>query len=417
MPEFDCDLQLHGCYASGVSKHLSIPSLAQNAQLKGLDVLVTADIQHAKWFQHVKENLKETSNGIFQDEREQAYFIVGTEVESQDRAHHLAYFPDLPSAQIFRKEVEGKGILDCVMCGRPKLHMMPEAIAQAVEKAGGIFGPSHAFTPYFGVYAHFDSAKKAYGEMGEKIAFLELGLSADSELADQIAENNSYVFLSSSDAHSAWPHRLGREFNRMEMKEPSFKELKKSIEGKKMVFNAGLNPREGKYHLTACNACYTHYTYADALKLGMKCRKCGSPIKRGVKDRILELSGPDAKPPSWRAPYKHLLPLAEIIQLRYEVQSPTSSSVQEKWKQFVNAFENEISVLLDVPLEELEKTDAEIARHIQLFREDKVLYVAGGGGNYGKPLFIFDDAEREKKKREIEAEETGLRGQKSLGEF
>ncbi len=53
-----------------------------------------------------------------------------------------------------------------------------------------------------------------YGKMPD---FLELGLSADSDMADTIEELENIPFLTNSDAHSPWPHRLGREFNELEI--------------------------------------------------------------------------------------------------------------------------------------------------------------------------------------------------------
>ena len=57
MKEYNADLQMHGIYAGGVSKSMLIPVMAGQARLKGLDILVTADVLHAKWMEHLKENI------------------------------------------------------------------------------------------------------------------------------------------------------------------------------------------------------------------------------------------------------------------------------------------------------------------------------------------------------------------------
>ena len=76
------------------------------------------------------------------------------------------------------------------------------------------------------------------------------------------------------------------------MNKPNFINLKKALkekEEKLISLNVGLNPKEGKYHLTACQSCYAKYSLKQAEKLNFKCIKCGKQIKKGVKDRILEL--------------------------------------------------------------------------------------------------------------------------------
>src|SRR3989344_5818040 len=121
MPELNCDLQLHGRFASGVSKNLQVPLMAEFAQWKGLQVLVTGDVQHKDWLAHLKEQIVETENGVFCDLKNRVSFIVGTEVEDQNRIHHLVYLPDFSRAEDFREKIKPFGNLDCSMCGRPIL--------------------------------------------------------------------------------------------------------------------------------------------------------------------------------------------------------------------------------------------------------------------------------------------------------
>ncbi len=422
--EFNCDLQLHGPFAGGTSKNTQIPILAEQAQLKGLQVLSTADVQHGKWLEHLKQNVVETENGVFSDKNEKVHFIVGTEVEDQNRVHHLIYLSDFSRAAEFREKIKPFGNLDCSMCGRPIIRLSPEQIAEIVVDLNGIIGSAHSFTPYTGLFSKHDSVEKAYGKMASKILFLELGLSADTDWADRISANHQYSFLSSSDAHSPWPHRLGREFNRIEMKKPVFSELKKALEereGKKIVLNAGLDPREGKYHETACNNCFAHFSMKEAEQFKWLCPNCRNPIKKGVKDRILELADlKEEKHPKFRPPYLHLLPLAEIIQQSLGVENVLSKGVQSKWKDFVERFENEIAVLVDVQEKELLEFDSSIGKFILAFRNGWVHYSPGGGGEYGKPFIALSKEEFEELKRnppEKNSKKNNFRGQKTLGEF
>ncbi len=423
MSEFNCDLHFHGPYSSGVSKHMLVPVIAEQSKLKGLDVCGTADLLQGTWFKHLKENILEKDNGVFQDKKEQVYFIPQVEVQCNKRIHHLVFLPDFAAAENLKESLKGKAVFDSWGCGRPVIRLGPEEIAEKVIDAGGIIGPAHAFTPYFSVYAFFDSVRKAYGSMGEKIHFLELGLSADTHYADMIAENREYQFLTCSDSHSPWPYRIGREFTRIEMKQPSFKELKKALEQKeekRVTLNVGLDPREGKYHMTACNACYSRFSLEQARNLNWRCPKCRGSIKRGVRDRIEMLSDGKEEHPDFRPPYMHSVPLAEIIQIALDVQSINATTVQSMWQDFVERFGTEINALVDAPLEELREVNPRVEQKINAFRQGWVHYIPGGGGNYGKPVICNSKEEFERKGRELLREERvgkDFAGQKTLGQF
>ena len=422
--EFNCDLHFHGLYSGGVSKNMLLPVIAEQSLLKGLHVCSTADITHAKWFEHVKENIAEESNGCFKAKNAEVFFIVGTEIQCNDRVHNLVYLPDLAEAQNLREKLKGFGILDSWGCGRPRLRLSSEMLAEKVQDCHGIVGPAHAFTPYFSVYAHFDSVKDCYKSQHKNIHFMELGLSADSYFADLIADNHNYQFLTCSDSHSPWPHRIGREFTRIKMKEPNFKELKKALEEKEeklVTLNAGLDPREGKYHMTACNDCYLRFSMQDAIAFRWRCPKCGADIKRGVRDRIEMLaSTKEETHPSFRPPYLHLLPLAEIIQLTLGTKQVEAPEVQSLWKNFVERFGNEIAALVDAPVEELKEVHEQTALNVDAFRKGFVVYSPGGGGQYGIPFICKSTEDCKKKEKELETglkEQQKFKGQKTLGEF
>ncbi len=417
MQYFDADLHFHGLYAGGVSKNMKIPIIAEQAALKGLRLLATGDILNKEWLKHVKESLVEEDKCL-KEEISGVNFILATEIECNARVHHLIYFPGYEAVEELREKLKKFGKLDGFGNGRPRLSLNAEKIAEYVLEVGAIIGPAHAFTPYFSAYAHFNSLEELYKERIEEIKFLELGLSADSMMADLISFNHKLVFLSNSDAHSPWPHRLGREFNRFLMKKGNFEELKNAILGRKerkLVFNAGLNPKEGKYHCTACNKCYKKYSLKEAIASGWKC-SCGGVIKRGVRDRILMLK--DCEVNSKRQKYWHILPLAEIIQLVLKEKNVQSKKVQQKWFQLVNEFESEIKILLDMPIDEIAKIDEMVAKGINAFRNEYVLYIPGGGGKYGEAILCFSKEEVENKKIELNSSlECADEKQKTLFEF
>lgn len=424
MKEYNCDLHFHSPYAAGVSKNMLIPVIAEQGKLKGLNVVSTSDITHGKWFNHVKDSLIEESNGVFKDKKVDTYFIIGTEVQCSGRVHHLIFLPDFSAAENLKKSMEGKAIFDSWGCGRPRIRPSAEEIAEKVFDVGGIIGPAHAFTPYFSVYAHFDSLEKCYGSMEKKINFIELGLSADSYLADLIEGNHKYNFLTASDSHSPWPHRVGREFTRIKMKEPKFSELKKAFEKKEeklLTLNVGLDPREGKYHCTACNACFEKYSMKQAEQLNWRCIKCKGIIKKGVGDRIAELASYTKEThPEFRPKYVHGVPLAELVQIVLGVKNVNAQKVQLLWAELVDRFENEINILIDVPVEEISKVNEKVAEAVNAMRNGYVLYIPGGGGNYGTPVICKDKEEFEKKKIELRDQlqcSSSAADQKTLGEF
>ena len=108
MESFDCDLHYHGPFAGGTSKNMLLPVIAEQARLKGLDCVTTAYITHAKWFEHVKANIVEEEHGVFMDKEQKVHVVVGTEVCTNDRVHHVLFFPDLTSAASFKEGLEGQ---------------------------------------------------------------------------------------------------------------------------------------------------------------------------------------------------------------------------------------------------------------------------------------------------------------------
>ncbi|RLG59061.1 MAG: TIGR00375 family protein [Candidatus Hydrothermarchaeota archaeon] len=383
----DCDFHIHSKYSGATSKNMDLENISKQGKLKGLNLIGTGDALHKLWLEELK-TLKEFSDGIYK--KNDVFFIVTTEVEDIRRVHHLILLPGISSAESLRESLQ-RYSKDLDSDGRPKVGLSGEEIAEIVSEVQGLLGPAHAFVPWTSIYKEYDSLAQCYGDSLRKIKFLELGLSADSELADYIAEVKDLTFLSNSDAHSPWPHRLGREFNRLKVTEVTFKEIEKAIErraGNKVVLNVGLDPRLGKYHATSCIKCYKHYTLEEAIKSNWRCG-CGGIIKKGVKDRIKELASySKPKHPEHRPPYLRIAPLAEILCMSLNVSNVYSQKVQAMWKKLVERFGSEIAVLVDIPIPEIKKEFGdEIAFYIDAFRKENFDIKEGGGGKYGRIIF------------------------------
>jgi len=377
----DADLHIHSRYSKAVSKLMTFPLLAENAKLKGLGIVGTGDILNPQWEKELLRSAQKVDGGSY--EIKGVRFLLTAEVEDNRRVHHLLIFPSIDAVMEMREKLKPYS-KDIETEGRPHVNLSAAEIADLANELDVLIGPAHSFTPWTALYKEYNSLKEAYGDA--KVHFLELGLSADSEMADRIKAHHKLTYLSNSDAHSPMPHRLGREFNRFEIEDATFDEVKKAIlkrGGRKIVLNAGLDPRLGKYHLTACSKCYTKYRLEDAKRLNWRCEVCGGVIKKGVHDRILELADTNERPED-RPPYLHLAPLAEIIAMVLN-KGVETKAVKSVWERLLREFGSEIAVLVDVPIRSIAGlVGDEIAKAIWAFRNEKLIVIPGGGGKYGE---------------------------------
>jgi uncharacterized protein (TIGR00375 family) len=186
------------------------------------------------------------------------------------------------------------------------------------------------------------------------------------------------------------------------LEKPNYFEIEKALKRKddrKIILNAGLYPKEGIYHLTKCKICHQAYTLDDAVNRKWKC-VCGGTIKKGVKERIEEIS--KGKTQEYNRPkYKYLLPLAEIIAFALSSNNPLAEKVQRIWWDYIKEFKTEINILVDASESDLIKFNSEISKYIVAFRNDWVVYRPGGGGEYGKPIICFSEEEKTQIQNEI----------------
>ncbi|WP_175059098.1 TIGR00375 family protein [Thermococcus sp. 2319x1] len=377
----DADLHIHSRYSKAVSKLMTFPILAENAKLKGLEIVGTGDILNPQWEKELLEAAQKADEGSY--EIKGVRFLLTAEVEDSRRVHHLLIFPSIDAVREMRERLKPYS-KDIENEGRPHVNLSAAEIADLANELDVLIGPAHSFTPWTALYKEYNSLKEAYGDA--KVHFLELGLSADSYMADRIKAHHRLTYLSNSDAHSPMPHRLGREFNRFEIEDATFDEVRKAIlkrGGRKIILNVGLDPRLGKYHLTACSKCYTKYRLEDAKRLNWRCELCGGVIKKGVHDRILELADTNERPKD-RPPYLHLAPLAEIIAMVLN-KAVETKAVKSVWERLLREFGSEIAVLVDIPIKSIaELIGEDIAKAIWAFRNEKLIVIPGGGGKYGE---------------------------------
>jgi uncharacterized protein (TIGR00375 family) len=243
-------------------------------------------------------------------------------------------------------------------------------LQKKVRELNGLFIPAHIFTPYKSLYGRGVTSSLSEVLDPAYIDAVELGLSSNTAMADQIEELHSFSFVTNSDAHSL--PKIGREHQKVKMAEPSFEELRKAlhrIQGRKIVANYGLDPLLGKYHRTTCDNCLV--VLENTLELCPLCS--GSKIVKGVYDRLLELksySGIHKK----RPPYIHQVPLEFIPGL--------GPKTLEKLRDY---FKTEMAILHEAPEEALRTVlSSQIAESIIKARNGTLTFQSGGGGKYGK---------------------------------
>ncbi|MDR4948476.1 endonuclease Q family protein [Neobacillus cucumis] len=299
--------------------------------------------------------------------------IPGSELEIYDEQsngpiHLLVYFANLTIMREFSSWLSGH--LKNIQLSSQRIYVTGLELQKKAKDLGGIFIPAHVFTPFKSLYGK--GVNKSLSEVldPDLIDGIELGLSSDTYMADQLGELHRYTFVTNSDAHSL--AKIAREYQVIAMKEPTFLELQKALKGeddRHIIANYGLDPLLGKYHKTVCAECLNPLNYDD-----QQCKLCGKDkIIKGVADRIIELKTADINP-NGRPPYVHQVPLEFIPGL--------GPRALEK---LVNHFGSEMAILHEVPYEALaEVVPIKIADLIMKAREGKINLAAGGGGKYGK---------------------------------
>jgi uncharacterized protein (TIGR00375 family) len=365
----NADLHIHSPYSMAVSRFMQPEQLLAGCRTKGIQVLGTGDALQPDW-QNAWEPYLENDAGIV--------VVPQGEIEDKDRVHHVILAEELAQFSQFRELMAGK-CKSFRTSGRPHIYLSGEEIAALAHEVGALVGPAHAFTPWTAMYAYFDSVRACYGN--EKIDFLELGLSADSSYGAAIPDLYDVPFLTNSDAHSPYPDKLGREFNRISLRKRTAGDVLTCVKNGEIEMNAGFFPEEGKYNRTACTRCFTQYSPEQAAGNRWRCPSDGGIIKKGVSDRAKELSGGGTPRP--RPPYVHVLPLGQIIRTVEKASSPNTKKCRVIYASLVGTFGNEIAVLIDVPVTEIRAVHPKVADAIDALRNGTITLHPGGGGKYG----------------------------------
>ncbi len=414
------DLQIHSRFSRATSPSITIQNLEKYARIKGVNLLGTGDFTHPKWLAELKAELKEDGSGILTSSSGFKFVLQGeiSNIYTQDgkvrKIHNLLIARDFEIVEQINEALLKKGRLD--YDGRPifgfsciELVEMMRNISDDIEII-----PAHAWTPWFGIFGSmsgFDSVEECFKDQAKHIYAIETGLSSDPSMNWRISKLDKYTLLSSSDAHSFWPWRLGRECNVFDFDEDyTYNDLLNAIRKRKnFVETIEFWPHEGKYHYTGHRNCNVVLSPKEALKLKDICPVCKSKLTVGVAERVEMLADrSEGFVPKDAVPFRNLIPLSEVIAGTIG-ERVESKKVWDEYYKLISAFGNEFNILLNTDEKELKKITSErIAENIIKNRNQKIPFKPGYDGVYGVPM--FDDAEiKENPKSSIQ--------QKGLHEF
>lgn len=410
---FYTDLHIHSKYSRATSKNLTLEELAIWAKKKGLSLIGTGDFTHPAWFEEIKQKLIPSDDGTFRLKPEiekeinaSVKFILTVEIstiykkwDKTRKVHHVVFVPNLKTAEIFRNKLDAIGNIKSD--GRPILGLDSRNLLEIVLESGenSYIIPAHIWTPWFSVLGSksgFDSIEDCYGDLSEHIFALETGLSSDPEMNWRVSKLDKYRLVSNSDAHSA--SKLAREatvFNIV----PNYYSIMNALKtGEGYVGTVEFFPEEGKYHEDGHRKCNICMSAEETQKHNGICPVCGKPMTIGVSYRVNELA--DKKDlntlPKTAGKVYSLIPLQEIISEIMQV-SASSKSVCNEYEKLINKFGTELSILQDIPTDEISKTSEILAEAIARLRKGQVIKQAGYDGEYGV-IKLFNPNELSNKK-------------------
>ncbi len=413
------DLQIHSKYSRAVSPKMNLTEISQWAAKKGINLVATGDWTHPLWLKEIKENLKETSEGIYS--LQNTKFLLSTEISSiysqggkVRRVHNLIFSPSIGVCEKIINELKKRGA-NLMADGRPIVGISSKDLLQMVLEINEkiLFIPAHIWTPWFSIFGSksgFDSIEECFGELADNIYAVETGLSSDPIMNWQIKELKNRSIVSFSDAHSG--PKLGREatvfvknnqetiINNQITYEDIAKAIKQDSSGRlKISYTIEFFPEEGKYHWTGHRSCNIRYSALETKEKGVTCPVCGKPLTVGVENRVLDLSYKSYQPSDLtflqnkvgvtfvydkekiRRPFVSMVPLLEIL-LETNDGSPTKA--QNEYEKLMN-WTTEFELLLKKPYPEIEKQGGEILMTaIKTVRERKVFVDPGYDGVFGK---------------------------------
>jgi len=395
LSEVYADLHIHlgwaGAPGSGVkisaARDLTLANILREArERKGISLIGVIDASTSGALQDLERLLAE-GQVCDQPGGGLAYeggitLIPGAEVEvlHQGRpVHLLCYFPGARELREFAAWQGGRVRNTQLSTQRHHATTASDVVGMTADLKGIVI-PAHIFTPHKSALGAAAAISEIIPpELWGHVPAVELGLSSDTALADELPELGRFAFVTNSDAHSLG--KIGREYNRLRLAAPTFAEWVLALRneaGRGLLANYGLDPRLGKYHRTYCLTCDTRLEGEPPV---LQCPV--DPRHRlvlGVLDRIRHyqpwqasrFAAIDRK----RPPYVHQIPLQFVPGMG-----------KRSLDRLIAAFGSEMGVLHRAPEAELAAVvGPKLARLVVAAREGSLAIESGAGGIYGKVL-------------------------------
>lgn len=393
--EINCDLHAHSGFAGGVGK-ISFAKIDEMMSLKGIDIIGTGDCLHPGWLEYLKENLKESEEGIFSFEERETKFILQTEIIMTSRVetgrksvHTIILFPSFDSIEQVSRTMKKWGVKNTI--GRPFIVCKDNCdVSQKLYRLSDIDSeieviPAHVLTPdgIYGSNRPITFLYEFFGDFSSDVRVIETGLSADPEILSIIPELQDRTWISNSDAHSHHLHRMGREFTTYDVSRIGYQQVIEAVRRNKVVRTAEFHPAEGRYFLTGHrksrkghNGSYCYYSPIH-VPGDHRCPICSRKLTVGVLERAVKLN---IEQSSWSGDKKkrigdiiaglkkkergrmerrfvNMIPLAEIVAKGLGMQSVTSKKVEKEYRKIVEMVGSECDLWFmdDATVEEMLK--------------------------------------------------------------
>ena len=413
---FYADLHIHSRYSRACSRDCDLEHLAWWAGRKGITVVGTGDFTHPAWSEELRDTLVPAEPGLFRLRpdlerdvlsrlpaacRTPVRFLLSSEIstiykrdDKTRKVHHLLYAPSLEAAGEITRRLARVGNL--AADGRPILGLDSRDLLEITLEGGQdcYLVPAHAWTPWFAVLGSqsgFDRVSDCYADLAGHIFALETGLSSDPAMNWRVSSLDGYTLVSNSDAHS--PPMLGREATVFGTAVDYFAMRDALRTGEGFGGTVEFFPEEGKYHLDGHRACGLRTSPDETRAAGGICPVCGKKPTIGVQHRVEALADrPEGYVPERAADFRSFVQLPEIIGEIAGV-GPKSKSVMTQVSALVDRFGPELSILGEVPLDELAaRAPSTVTEAIARLRRGEVRREAGYDGVYGT-IRLFDPDE------------------------
>lgn len=387
------DLHLHSKYSRACSPKLTLFNIAKTCEVKGIDIVSTADFTHPSWFKEIQNNLVEINHsGLYKlkDLSSETKFILGTEVSlvykdkgKTRRIHLVIHGPNIKTvsrlndklAERFNLRSDGRPILGI---SAPKFCEICFSISPDF-----IIYPAHIWTPWYSIFGSksgFDSFSDCFEKYTNKIYAFETGLSSDPDMNSLVVELDALTLLSNSDAHSL--DNIGREATVMNFSgEVTYKKIYDNIKNHKNIISTiEFYPEEGMYHFDGHRNCSFSATPQETKKLKGLCPVCHKPLVIGVLSRVEELS--TRKKIKKINNFQKTIELDKILAEILKVKNRQSVKVKKEYVRLINEFGSELFILFEADLKKI--TPPLLSEAISRVRTGNLNIKPGFDGQYGE---------------------------------